>query len=180
MGDVWVKLDELETLDVVLVVVVDGIVVVTLDVVATLDDVRVVEVTEVCSGVTCMGTTRAPGGSRFLGSGIASVWPGAIWANWVGGAKYVVLGGAVVAEVGEGGPGDGSTTGIAVTMRAAMGVSDLCTFTTESLSRPCHSGPVNSSLASPCGSSSGLPESQRTRGIPRLSTSTAVPVCSTD
>ena len=78
MGDVWVELDELETLDVVLVVVVDGVVVVTLDVVATLDDVRVLELTEVCSGVTSMGTTRAPGGSRFLGSGIASVLPGAI------------------------------------------------------------------------------------------------------
>ena len=92
MGDVWVEVDELETLDVVVVVVV--VVVATLDVVVTLADVWVLEVTEVCGGVTSICTTRAPGGSRFLGSGIASVWPGAIWANWVGGAKYVVVGGA--------------------------------------------------------------------------------------
>lgn len=43
-----------------------------------------------------------------------------------------------------------------------------------------HAGPVNDSVVRAAGGSSGLPHAQRARGTPWLSTSTAVPACSTD
>ena len=166
VADRVVEIDELDTLErVVLVVVVVGAVVVRLV------DTCTLEVVEFSGGVTSTGTNVSPGGSTRWGAGRATVLPTGISTrkSGAGAAPVVDFDGRVALRVGS-----------ATNVRFSMGVSDFCTFTTGLVSRPCHLFPVYSSFAFVCGSVSGLPELQRTRGIPPPSIITAVPVCSTD
>ena len=170
-----VELDEPDTLELVVVevVVVGGAVVVPLVGTWTL------EVVEFSGGVTSTGTSVSPGGSTRWGAGFATVSPtGISTRGGAGAARAVDVDGGAAVWVPP--PAFAPPVGSATSARVSMEVADCRTVTTESVSRPCHLFPVYSSPTCVCVSASGLPESQRTRGIPRRSIITAVPVCSTD
>jgi hypothetical protein len=174
VADDAVGLGEPDTLELALVVVGDGEVAPLVDT-RTLD--VTLEVSEFSGGVTCTRTTVLPGGSPMPGAGIACVSPTGIVKNSGDGGAAVVAGDPVaVADDGGAAPPAGSET----SARFSIGASDCCTVITAWVSSPCHPVPVYCWLTSLCGSASGLPEAQRTRGMPRLSTITVVPVCSTD
>lgn len=174
-GAVAVLLGEDVTLDVTADVTLDVTVGVTLGV--TLDDPAI------SAGATLTGTSIFPGGNEIVESGIAWLAPIGILANCMTifpGPDVVVVSVLVAGAVLVLGGGAAPPPATETTASVSRVVGDGFTVTNELGSQPCHPVPVNCWLASPCGSASGLPESQRTRGTPRLSTSTAVPVCSTD
>ena len=66
-----------------------------------------------------------------------------------------------------------------VSSKVSIGSAAGATAARRPESKSCHCSPENSGLAASSGSASGLPQAQRTRGMPRSSTITAVPACRT-
>lgn len=149
---------------VVLVVVVLVVVVVVVGVVVVV--VVFVSLPELTLGVAGdedppAGTNIAPGGSTVSGAGLGVVSPGDMAANGVTG-------------------GGASVTGTETSSTLSSVLTDCCTVTRDVFLKVLQALPLNSCLVALCGSASGFPHAQRTRGTPRSSISTGVPVSSTD